>query len=84
MTPKEARRTDRERGVRASADLSFFSLFLLSLFSYDFKCFMPEDSNIAGFTIYADWGKASGTYEISIMFAYTASIVCSSPFRGCW
>jgi hypothetical protein len=57
---------------------------VLDRFYYDFKCFRPKDSNIAGFAIYADWGETSWTYEVSILFAYFASIVCTSPFPGCW
>jgi acetyl esterase/lipase len=72
-------------GESRGANLALsFSLYFFSLFSHDFKCFIPKDSNIAGFTICADWDKASRTYEISILFTYAASIVCTSPFRGCW
>jgi hypothetical protein len=62
-----------------------FFLFLpfLSLFYRDFKCFISKDSNIAGFAIYADWGKTSWTYEVGILFTYLASIVCPLPFLGC-
>jgi hypothetical protein len=52
-----------------------FSLSTFSIFSYDFKCFISKDSNIAGFTICADWDKASRSYEISIVSTYAASIV---------
>src|SRR5215208_5280731 len=61
-----------------------FSLSTFSFFSHVFKCLIAKDSNIAGFTICADWGKASRSYEISIVFTYAASIVCTSRFRGCW
>src|SRR5215211_1973114 len=65
-----------------SFSLSTFSFF--SHLSHDFKCFIPKDSNIVGFTICADGDKASRSYKISIVFTYAASIICTSPFRGCW
>lgn len=64
--------------------LSILFLFSLSSLSHDFKRFVSKDSNITGFTISADWYKASRTYEISIAFTYAASIVRTSPFCGCW
>jgi hypothetical protein len=71
--------------VRCSFLLTLsFSPSTFSFFSHDFKCFIPKDSNIAGFTFCADRGKASRSYKISIVFTYAASIVCTSPFRGCW
>ena len=62
----------------------FISLLFLSLFSRDLKCCVPKGSNIAGFTICTYRDKASGSYEISIVFTHVASIVCSSPFHECW
>jgi hypothetical protein len=66
------------------SSLSILFLFSLSSLSHDFKRFVSKDSNITGFTISADWYKASRTYEISIAFTYSASIVRTSPFCGCW
>jgi hypothetical protein len=65
-------------------DIVIYLFTFFSLFSHVLKCSVPKDSNIAGFTICAYWDKASRSYEISIAFTYAASIVCSSPFQGCW
>ena len=64
--------------------LSLYFFFFSSHLSHDFKRFVSKDSNITGFTISADWYKASRTYEISIAFTYAASIIRTSPFCGCW
>lgn len=53
------------RGV-VVVKVSFISLY--------FKCFIAKDSDVSSLTISADWGKASGTYEICILFTNVASI----------